>query len=180
MPLPFAAAITSCICAIWPLVIMALLLWWFIQAFFKYRWFRWVVLILFLLPVGTLMAFISLIFVLGPRHAALSPPSAAAPAQESSQAEGAKAAKADQAPATLVVLLPAEANLWVEGKKTTQSGRSRTFQTPPLDPDQDYEYASRAVWLTGEGFVDQTRHVKVRAGGKTEVDFNGPEPAAMP
>ena len=60
MPLPFAAANgAACgflIANVFVLVVFGLLLWWFIQAFFKYRWFRWLVLILFLLPVGCGMA----------------------------------------------------------------------------------------------------------------------------
>ncbi len=77
--------------------------------------------------------------------------------------------------AMLSVLVPANAEIWLEGRPTKQTGTSRLYQTPPLMRGEEYDYEVRARWLVADRAVDATRHVKVRAGAKTEVDFTQPD-----
>jgi uncharacterized protein (TIGR03000 family) len=79
-------------------------------------------------------------------------------------------------PAHLDVRLPAEAELWVDGKKTSQSGETRKFTTPDLKPGQEYAYEMRAHWNGKDGKKEETRRVAFRAGQQVKVDFTKPGP----
>src|SRR5262245_7621937 len=47
---------------------------------------------------------------------------------------------AQNAPAQIAVTLPEDARLLVDGHLTKQTGASRTFASPPLQPGVDYAY----------------------------------------
>src|SRR5262245_30351556 len=79
-------------------------------------------------------------------------------------------------PARLEVHLPAEAQLWVDGKKTNQTGATRKFTTPTLTPNRDFYYELRAEWNEQGRTVADTRRVTVRAGERVKVDVTTPEP----
>jgi uncharacterized protein (TIGR03000 family) len=71
-------------------------------------------------------------------------------------------------PATLVVNLPANATLAVDGKVTTSTSARRVFVTPDLETSSQYVYNLTA---TVDGQV-QTQAVTVQGGRTTEVNFN--------
>ena len=73
--------------------------------------------------------------------------------------------------------LPAEAELWVDGKKTTQTGTRLKFSTPELKPGEDYSYEMRAEWQDHDRKITQTRRVTFHAGEQVTVDFTKPPPA---
>jgi uncharacterized protein (TIGR03000 family) len=79
-------------------------------------------------------------------------------------------------PAHLDVRLPAEAELWVDGKKTSQSGENRKFTTPDLKPGQEYVYEMRAQWNGKDGKKEEIRRIAFRAGEQVKVDFTKPGP----
>lgn len=67
--------------------------------------------------------------------------------------------------ATIELYVPASAEVWFQGKKTSQTGTLRHFVTPPLSPGTDYSYELRARWTDSSGQVqDQTQEVTVQAG----------------
>jgi uncharacterized protein (TIGR03000 family) len=70
--------------------------------------------------------------------------------------------------------LPAGAQVWVEGKKMTSTGRHRTFHSPLLQPGKRYVYHVRARWREHGHEVTQTREVKVWAGADLSVTFPVP------
>ncbi len=69
------------------------------------------------------------------------------------------------------VRLPADAELWFEGQKTSQTGSTRTFHSPDLEPGQDYVYNVHAHWEAGGKPTDETRKITVRAGDHVAVSF---------
>jgi uncharacterized protein (TIGR03000 family) len=73
----------------------------------------------------------------------------------------------------ITITAPPEAALWVEGVKIASGGGAvHTFQTPPLNPDQQYRYQVRAVWTGSDGrTVDQTQEVVFSAGAGVVVRF---------
>jgi len=71
------------------------------------------------------------------------------------------------------VRVPADAEVWVEGTKTTQTGTRRTFVSPPLDPDETYTYTVRARWRGADGEVDRTRKAQVSGGDEVTLNFVG-------
>jgi uncharacterized protein (TIGR03000 family) len=74
--------------------------------------------------------------------------------------------------AYLRVHVPAEAEVWLEGKKCQQTGPVREFVSPPLAPDSRYAYEVRARWTEPDGTpVEQTQTVEVQAGRYARVAF---------
>jgi uncharacterized protein (TIGR03000 family) len=77
--------------------------------------------------------------------------------------------------ALIDVRLPvAGAEVWIDGKKTTQTGDVRFFESPPLAAGRQYVYEVRASWTVDGEEVTKTRRVTVRAGDRAVVDFTVP------
>jgi uncharacterized protein (TIGR03000 family) len=76
------------------------------------------------------------------------------------------------APATIVVRLPADAKLTVDGSATRSTDSVRTFVSPPLQAGKDYQYTLRAEVMRDGKTVERTRDVSVRAGQTSEVSFD--------
>jgi len=74
-------------------------------------------------------------------------------------------------PVTVTLKVPANAEVWFNGAKTTQTGAVRQFQSPPVEPGATYEYEIRVTWPEFGQPVTQTRHVTVRAGQNVDLDF---------
>lgn len=66
--------------------------------------------------------------------------------------------------AVLIARLPEHAAFWVEGIRTRSSGRTRYFQSPPLEPGRKYNYRVSVTWIEDSSWVSQTRVVPVQAG----------------
>ena len=74
--------------------------------------------------------------------------------------------------ASIRVTVPADATVWFDDKKTTQSGSERLFESPPLRPGAAYSYDIKAQWRDQDGKeVMQVRHVDVSANASISVDF---------
>jgi uncharacterized protein (TIGR03000 family) len=84
---------------------------------------------------------------------------------ESSEAVG------PPAPARLEVKVPADAELFVDGRRTRSRGALRTLVTPPLPLDQTYAYELVAVWTEDGQRQERKRSPLVRGGEPTQVDF---------
>jgi uncharacterized protein (TIGR03000 family) len=71
--------------------------------------------------------------------------------------------------ASLVVHLPANARLTIDGDPTRATSATRWFVTPPLEPGKTYHYDLKAeVVRDGKQFTE-TRRVAVRAGQVSAV-----------
>lgn len=79
--------------------------------------------------------------------------------------------------AYLTLEVPEDAEVWLEGVKTRQSGPTRLFVSPSLDPGGRYSYEVRVRWPEGE----QTREVVVRPGDRLNLRFpSGPDLEELP
>jgi uncharacterized protein (TIGR03000 family) len=78
--------------------------------------------------------------------------------------------------ARFTIVVPADAELTVDGIPTTVSGTERSFNSPPLDKGFDYAYTIRARWTQDGAPVEQTRKVSFKAGSQVRVDFTNPLP----
>jgi uncharacterized protein (TIGR03000 family) len=88
------------------------------------------------------------------------------------------AAAPASAPATLVVNLPADAVLTVDGKRTASTSAERVFSTPALESGRDFAYTLEAKFVRdGQEKVIKQR-VTVRAGKQTTVRLEEPATAA--
>jgi len=82
--------------------------------------------------------------------------------------EGPKKEAAVNAPATIVVSLPADARLIVDGSATTSTSSVRTLVTPVLANGSTYVYTMQAQF----GGQTQTQQVTVRSGETSNVQFS--------
>lgn len=81
------------------------------------------------------------------------------------------------------VFVPCNAEVWLEGRKTDQTGEVRSFVSPPLTPGEDYVYTIKARWQEGGKDVEQVQKVVVHAGSRHNVRFPSPgaaEPLPTP
>ena len=86
--------------------------------------------------------------------------------------DGPKKSTAVNVPATIIVSLPADARLTVDGAATTSTSERRTLVTPVLEGDSTYVYTMQAE-ITREGRVmTQSQQVTVRGGMTANVQFN--------
>jgi uncharacterized protein (TIGR03000 family) len=77
-------------------------------------------------------------------------------------------------PATLIVDLPAGAQLKVDDYTTRSTAATRTFVTPPLTPGQEYHYMLTGEIRRGNEPVTVRKQVTVRPGEETRVTLEFP------
>ncbi len=75
------------------------------------------------------------------------------------------------APATIIVSLPADARLIVDGAPTNSVAERRTLVTPELDFGTTYVYTMRAEVVRDGRTQAQTQEVTVRGGETSTVQF---------
>jgi len=74
--------------------------------------------------------------------------------------------------ATIVVHLPAEATLTIDGQPTQSRSNTRTFTSPPLEPGKTYSYTLRAEMNRDGRLQNVKKTVDVQAGRPTDVTLN--------
>lgn len=77
-------------------------------------------------------------------------------------------------PARLIVHLPADATLTINGTPTRSTSDTRTFETPPLEPGKTYHYTLRATINRNGEKENASQDAVVRAGKPTEVYMEFP------
>jgi uncharacterized protein (TIGR03000 family) len=78
--------------------------------------------------------------------------------------------------ALLKVQVPADAEVWLEGRKMSSVGAHRLYRSPPLNPAKGYVYEVRARWNFDGKSVEDVRQVSIRAGATALVDFTHLDP----
>jgi uncharacterized protein (TIGR03000 family) len=90
------------------------------------------------------------------------------------------AVAAQEAPARIVVQLPADAVLFVDGVRLQAGGPTRIIETPPLDPNERYSYTLR-METTRDGVARKTsKRVTFAAGETVRVAFAEPGATTAP
>jgi uncharacterized protein (TIGR03000 family) len=82
------------------------------------------------------------------------------------------------APANLIVTLPEDARLFVDGFETKSTTGQRLLTTPDLQPGREFTYTLRAEVMRGGKVQETTQRVTVRAGQQTQVSIQIPEAVA--
>jgi uncharacterized protein (TIGR03000 family) len=72
------------------------------------------------------------------------------------------------------VSAPANAEIWIDGTKTTSTGSVRNYQSPALEPGTRYAYEVEARWNENGQEMKQTQRVAVTAGAHVSVRFPVP------
>ena len=77
-------------------------------------------------------------------------------------------------PARILVRVPADVHIYINGEPTRQASEERLFISPPLPPGRTLGYDLR-LETTREGkLLTRTERVEVRAGETTEVNLEAP------
>jgi uncharacterized protein (TIGR03000 family) len=74
-------------------------------------------------------------------------------------------------PARLVVIVPADARLHIEGARTRQTGDVRRFVSPPLTVGERYVYKLKATWKENGKAIAHEQEVPVQAGIETSINL---------
>ncbi len=74
--------------------------------------------------------------------------------------------------ATVVVSVPSDATLLVDGQETKVPASPHTFTTPALEEGKDYFYTMKVVANRNGKAVTEEQRVVVRAGQTSRVEFN--------
>jgi uncharacterized protein (TIGR03000 family) len=83
--------------------------------------------------------------------------------------------------ALLRLLVPANAEVLVEGRKTSSSGTMREFVSPPLDPGKNMVYSILVRYIDSGGKkVEETHSIRVRANDRFDIDCTKPASADQP
>jgi uncharacterized protein (TIGR03000 family) len=70
---------------------------------------------------------------------------------------------------SFTIVVPADAQVEINGAKTTSTGGSRVYDTPPLSVGPEYKYNVKVT----SGGKTVTREVWVKSGGKNSFDLTG-------
>jgi len=81
------------------------------------------------------------------------------------------------APATIIVSLPADAKLFIDGAATTSTAARRVFVSPELNPGKEFHYTLKAEFAREGKPVTETKRVAVTAGNETNVLFDAAAPS---
>jgi uncharacterized protein (TIGR03000 family) len=77
--------------------------------------------------------------------------------------------RAEARQATIVVNLPADAVMFIDGRQSGQSSDLRTIITPNLNPNKDYTYTIKAEAIRDGRRVEKIERVTFRAGATVNV-----------
>ncbi len=74
-------------------------------------------------------------------------------------------------PAVVLIRVPRDAKVWIDGAPTQQRGELRRFQTPPLSLARTFSYKIEAIWNENGQQVMRERHIDYLAGETVEIDL---------
>ncbi len=112
-------------------------------------------------------------------------PSTFAPAAPSSTAAPESGRQSFYPPDSLTALIevhvPAQAEILIDGQRTTSLGPTRQFVTPQLERGSRYKYEIQAKWMENGREVVKTQKVEFQAGDRKHVHFPpDPVPGGTP
>ncbi len=70
--------------------------------------------------------------------------------------------------------VPTDAQVWFEGKATTQTGTVRQYHSPELTPGKKYHYEVRVRWMKDGKPVEEKRRIEVEAKDWLRFDLTQP------
>ena len=84
------------------------------------------------------------------------------------------AASSEAQTATIVVHLPTDAKLTIDGAPTKSTSAERSFITPPLEDGKTFSYIFEAQFVRGNQTIRVTEKVPIRAGGNAVITLGEP------
>jgi len=74
----------------------------------------------------------------------------------------------------LGIRVPENAQIWIDGQKTSQTGTFREFVTPPLEQGEKFTYNIKATWTENGKPVVRERQVNFYSGDRLMVNMTAP------
>jgi len=99
--------------------------------------------------------------------------------EEASESQPGTTSTADGTPIRVIVP-DAQANVWINDRKMTATGTSRSLNAPALRAGDTSGYRVRASWTKDGQVVTQERTISPTAGQSSVVDFTRPEAEKTP
>jgi uncharacterized protein (TIGR03000 family) len=110
-------------------------------------------------------------------------PKGQAPQKPKEKPEKTKKPKPEEAAsptqATIIVQVPEDAKLYLDGELSAQTSATRTFISPDLQLGKDYSYSFKMEANQDGKTAVVSKRVIVRAGAVTRVNFTDPKSAGM-
>jgi len=106
-----------------------------------------------------------------------SPVPARAPGVETSTLTARANVVPASAPATIDIMVPSEAEIYIQGRKMDLTGSVRHFVTPFLNPGAVYSYDITAKWTENGREMTKTQRVLVKPGEAESVSFTEGTPS---
>lgn len=78
----------------------------------------------------------------------------------------------------IVMNVPLDAIIFVDGNRITSGGSTRLFVTPPLAVGRRYFYDVKVSWVEGSHARESSDHVSFRAGERVVLNYAEPNPTA--
>ena len=76
--------------------------------------------------------------------------------------------------AEIVMNVPLDAVIYIDGERTNNAGVTRRFVTPPLAPDRKYFYDVKITWIEGSRARVYDRHLSFQPGERVAVNLARP------
>jgi uncharacterized protein (TIGR03000 family) len=76
--------------------------------------------------------------------------------------------------ATIIVHLPGDAKLTIDGAPTRSTSAERSFITPPLEVGKTFSYTLQAQFVRGDQTISVTKEIAVRAGENAFISLGQP------
>lgn len=72
---------------------------------------------------------------------------------------------------SIILRLPSNAEVWIQGKKMDEKGTERLFNLPSLNSGKTYDYEVRVSWPENGQTVSRTSHLNVRFGDQQSITY---------
>jgi len=76
--------------------------------------------------------------------------------------------------AELIINAPLDGIVFIDGRRTYNSGMTRRFVTPPLAPGHQYFYDVKVTWIDGSRARESNRRVSFKAGDRIVLNYSRP------
>lgn len=107
------------------------------------------------------------------------PPPPPPPGKKKDMPKPGKTGGTEEASATIIVTLPAQATLKVDDYATTSTSGTRVFVTPALEAGKEFSYTLSAEIVRDGKKVTTSKQVTVRAGEETRATLEFPTAAVV-
>ncbi len=72
---------------------------------------------------------------------------------------------------SIILRVPSNAEVWIQGKKMDEKGTERRYNLPSIDPGMTYDHEVRVSWLENGQKVSRTSHLNIRLGDQQSITF---------